>query len=176
MATMLYSGARIPAGSVTIRQIESLYVYENVLYTVEMNGARLRAALEHSASLYPAWPVPPGQTLRLPDFNVDTASGVDYRIELSRPPGHRVTHLLYRGRPLEDTQALRVALNNYRYSGGGGYDFKGLPIVYRSTEEIRDLIIEYLERVKVVPTKSNRNWRIDPPDAVQSMRRTAMEQ
>jgi 2',3'-cyclic-nucleotide 2'-phosphodiesterase/3'-nucleotidase len=176
MATMLFTGARIPAGRVTIRQIDSLYVYENFLYTVEMNGARLRAALEHSASLYQSWPIPSGQQLRLPDFNVDSASGVEYTIDLRQPVGHRIMDLRYKGKPLDDAQTLRVAINNYRYTGGGGYDFTGLPIVYRSTEEIRDLIVEYLTRTAVVPTTANKNWQIEPHDAVEALRRAAMEQ
>jgi 2',3'-cyclic-nucleotide 2'-phosphodiesterase/3'-nucleotidase len=176
MTTMLFTGALIPAGRVTIRQADSLYVYENYLYAVEMNGARLRSALEHSASLYKSWPIPSGQTLRLSDFNVDSASGVDYTIDLRQPSGHRVMNLRYKGKSLDDAQPLRVAINNYRYTGGGGYDFKGLPIVYRSTEEIRDLIIEYLTRTAVIPITVSNNWHIEPKDAVEALRRAAMEQ
>ena len=176
MATMLFTGARIPAGRVTIRQIDSLYVYENYLYAVQMNGSRFRAALEHSASLYQSWPIPSGQQLRLPDFNVDSASGVDYTIDLRQPAGHRVVDLRFKGKPLDDARMLRVAINNYRYTGGGGYDFKGLPIVYRSTEEIRDLVIEYLSRTAVIPTTANHNWHIEPREAVEALRRAAMEQ
>jgi len=176
MATMLFTDARIPAGRVTIRQIDSLYIYENYLYTVAMKGARLRAALEHSASLYQSWPTPSGQQPRLPDFNVDSASGVGYTIDLRQPTGHRVMNLRYKGKPLNDSQTLRVAINNYRYSGGGGYDFAGLPIVYRSTEEIRDLIIEYLTRTAVVPTSANKNWHIEPQEAVEALERAAMKQ
>ncbi len=67
-------------------------------------------------------------------------------------------------------------MNNYRYSGGGGYDFKGLPVVYRSTGEIRDLIIAHLTRIGVVPATANGNWRIEPQEAVETLRRTAQEQ
>ena len=176
LAGMLYTGSRLPQGRVSIRQVASLYVYENYLYTVEMTGARLRAALEHSASMLPAWPFPGGQAPRLPDFNVDSVAGVNYTIDLRLPAGHRVTRLEYKGKPLADDQKLRVAMNNYRYSGGGGYDFKGLPIVYRSTEEIRDLLIAHLTRTGVVPDAANENWRIEPPEAVESLRRKAVEQ
>ena len=85
-------------------------------------------------------------------------------------------NLRYKGKPLNDSQTLRVAINNYRYSGGGGYDFAGLPIVYRSTEEIRDLIIEYLTRTAVVPTSANKNWHIEPQEAVEALERAAMKQ
>ncbi len=93
LAGMLYTGAQLPQGRVSIRQVASLYVYENYLYAVEMTGARLRAALEHAASLYPAWPFPEGQPPRLPDFNVDSAAGVEYTIDLRLPAGHRITKL-----------------------------------------------------------------------------------
>jgi hypothetical protein len=87
-----------------------------------------------------------------------------------------VKDLRYNGKPLKDTQKLRVAMNNYRYSGGGAYNFKGLPIVYRSSKEIRDLIIDYLTRTGVIPTKANGNWRIEPQEAVEALRRTVLEQ
>ncbi len=176
MSTMLYTGAQIPKGRVTVRQIASLYVYENYLYTVEMTGDRLRAALEHAASLYQSWPLPSGEQLRLPDFNVDSAAGVNYTIDLRKPSGHRITDLSYKGKSLSDAQKLRVAVNNYRYTGGGGYDFKSLPIVYRSSEEIRELIIEHLTRTGVIPTVANRNWRIEPLEAVEALRRAAESQ
>lgn len=176
MSTMLYTGARIPRGRVTVRQIASLYVYENYLYTVEMTGARLRAALEHAASLYQPWPVPSGEQMRLPDFNVDSAAGVSYTIDLRQPSGHRIADLTYKSKPLNDAQELRVAISNYRYTGGGGYDFKGLPIVHRSSEEIRELIIEHLTRTGVIPTVMNHNWRIVPQEAVDALRRAAVAQ
>ena len=134
MATMLYTGAHIPKGSVSIRQISALYLYENYLYVVEMTGAQFRNALEHAASIYQSWPLPAGEQLRLPNYDADTAAGVNYVIDLRQPVGHRVVELTYKGKPLDDTQKLRVAINNYRYGGGGRYDvYKGLPIVYRST-------------------------------------------
>jgi len=176
MASMLYTGAHLPQGQVSVRQIASLYVYENYLYTVEMDGAELRAALEHAASQYQTWPFPSDQPVRLPDFNADSVAGVDYTIDLRLPAGHRVKDLRYKGKPLEDSQKLRVALNNYRYSGGGAYNFKGLPIVYRSSKEIRDLIIDHLTRTGVIPTKANGNWRIEPQEAVEALRRAVLEQ
>ena len=176
MSTLLYTGAQIPKGRVTVRQIASLYVYENYLYTVEMTGARLRAALEHAASLYQSWPLPVGEQIRLPDLNVDSAAGVSYTIDLRKPTGHRIVDLTFEGKPLADMQKLRVAVNNYRYTGGGGYDFKGLPIVYRSSEEIRELIIEHLTRTGVIPTAANHNWHIEPREAVEALRHAAVAQ
>lgn len=170
LATMFYPGARIPAGQATIRQIAALYVYENTLYTVEMTGAQLRQALEHAATFFQPWPLPEGETLKLPDYGADSALGVSYKMDLTKPPGQRITDVMFKGRPLDDAQTLRVAINNYRYTGGGQYDYKGLPIVYRSPQEIRDLIIEYVTRTGNIPTEPDHNWEIVPREAVDAMR------
>ena len=165
MATLFFPGVHIPAGPVTVRQIAALYIYENTLYTVEMTGAQLAQALEHAASFYPSWPPPPGE-LQLPGYSADSAEGVAYRVDLTRPLGQRIRDLTYRGKPLEPTQKLRVAINNYRYTGGGRYAvYQGLPIVYRSPEEIRDLIIEYASRTGTIPTEADGNWELVPAAA-----------
>jgi 2',3'-cyclic-nucleotide 2'-phosphodiesterase (5'-nucleotidase family) len=174
---MLFTGAVIPKGQVTVRQINSLYIFENYLYTVVMNGAQLREALEHAASFLQPWPLPAGESVRLPSFSFDSAEGVNYTIDVRLPAGHRVVGLTFKGKPLADTQTMRVAVNNYRYAGGDNYTvFKGLPIVYRSPIEIRDLIIEQLTRTHVVPTTTDHNWRIEPPEAVEALRRASLEE
>jgi len=167
---MFYPGARIPAGQVTIRQIAALYVYENSLYTVEMTGAQLRQALEHAATFFQPWPLPAGQRLKLPDYSADSALGVDYKIDLTKPEGQRIVDLTYKGRPLDDAQTLTVAINNYRYTGGGRYEYKGLPTLYRSPQEIRELIIEYVSRTGKIPVESGDNWEIVPHEAVEALR------
>lgn len=174
MATMFFTGTRLPAGRVTIREMASLYVYENSLYTVEMSGAQLRDALEHAASFLQPWPLPAGEKMKLPDYSVDSAQGVSYVVNLRQPVGHRIENLTYHGKPLDDNAKLRVAINNYRYTGGGHYDiYKNLPIVYRSPQEIRELIIEYITRTGVIPTDTDNHWRIEPREAVEALERAA---
>jgi 2',3'-cyclic-nucleotide 2'-phosphodiesterase / 3'-nucleotidase len=176
LATMFYTGARIPAGRVTVRQIAALYVYENTLYVVQMTGAQLRAALEHAANFFQLWPLPTGETLQLPDYGADSAAGVSYKIDLTRPAGDRIVDLTFHGRPLEPKQTLRVAINNYRYTGGGLYSvYNGLPILYRSPVEIRELIIEYVARHGTIPTTANHTWEIVPAEAVAAMRALAAQ-
>jgi 2',3'-cyclic-nucleotide 2'-phosphodiesterase/3'-nucleotidase len=170
MATMFFLGVRIPAGPVTVRQAAALYVYENTLYTVEMSGAQLKEALEHSASFFPAWPFPAGKPVALPNYNSDSAMGVAYVIDLSRPVGDRIRYLRYHNHALDPAEKLRVAINNYRYTGGGGYGvYKGLPVVYRSSQEIRELLIEYISRTGRIPIEPVETWRIEPLEARQAL-------
>jgi len=176
LATMFFPRLRIPEGQVTLRQIAGLYLYENTLYTVEMNGAQLRAVLEHAASFFPAWPFKEGERIRLPGYNADCAEGVEYSMDLTRPVGERIRELRYKGRPLDAAVKLRVALNNYRYAGGGRYDvLRGLPVVYRSPVEVRELIIEYVSRRRVIPVENNGNWRILPREAFEGLVREARQ-
>jgi len=176
LATMFYPAVRIPAGKVTVRQIAALYIYENTLYTVEMTGAQLKEALEHAASFFPGWPFRPGEVPRLPGYSADSAEGVSYTIDLTQPVGQRIRELTYKGQPLDPAAKLRVALNNYRYTGGGRYDvLKGLPVVYRSPQEIRELIIEHVTRTGRVPTTADGNWRIVPHEALEAILREAHE-
>ena len=176
LATMFYPAVRIPAGRVTVRQIAALYIYENTLYTVAMTGAQLKEALEHAASFFPGWPFRPGETPRLPGYSADSAEGVSYTIDLTQPVGQRIRELTYKGKPLDPAAKLRVALNNYRYTGGGRYEvLKGLPVVYRSPQETRELIIEYVTRTATVPTTADGNWQIVPHEALAAILREARE-
>jgi 2',3'-cyclic-nucleotide 2'-phosphodiesterase / 3'-nucleotidase len=174
MATMFIPSTRVAAGTVTIRDAFGIYPYENTLYAVEMTGAQLKEALEHAASFYPAWPTPEGQRMHLPGYDADSAKGVTYEMDLSKPVGSRIVNLEFRGAPLAATQKLRVAINNYRDTGGGGYWlYKDLPVVYRSKGEIRDLLIEYLQKMKRFPAADN-NWRMIPDAAREAIDKEAL--
>jgi 2',3'-cyclic-nucleotide 2'-phosphodiesterase / 3'-nucleotidase len=167
MVASFNSEARIAKGPVSVRDIAGLYVYENTLAVLEVTGQQLKEALEHSAKYYRGYE--PGKPLReliddkIPAYNFDIAEGVTYELDISKPIGQRIQNLRFRGQPLAPAKKLRLATNNYRVNGGGGYSmYKDAPVVYRSSEEIRELIIDWLERNKTVPTTPNNNWRILP--------------
>src|SRR5207248_7412024 len=98
---------------------------------------------------------------RIPGYDFDMAEGVTYDLDITRPFGQRIQNLKFKGQPVAPAQKLRVVTNNYRVNGGGGYTmYKGAPVVYRSSEEIRDLIISWVEQHHVIPTETDNNWRI----------------
>jgi 2',3'-cyclic-nucleotide 2'-phosphodiesterase/3'-nucleotidase len=159
--------ARIAKGPVTVRDIAELYVYENTLAVLEVTGQQLKDALEHSAKYYNNYESgkKPRELIndKIPAYNFDIAEGVTYDLDISKPIGSRIQNLKFKGQPLSMTRKLRLATNNYRVNGGGGYTmYKNAPVVYRSSEEIRELMIDWLERNKTIPTKPNNNWRIVP--------------
>jgi 2',3'-cyclic-nucleotide 2'-phosphodiesterase (5'-nucleotidase family) len=157
--------ARLPKGAVTVRDIAGLYIYENTLVVLEVTGAQLKDALEHSAKFFRAYEAgrTPAELVdeKIPAYNFDIAEGVTYDLDLTKPHGARVQNLRFRGQPLAPTQKLKLATNNYRVNGGGGYTmYKGAPELYRSSTEIRELIIDWVERAGRVPAEPSNNWRL----------------
>ncbi|SFY46971.1 bifunctional metallophosphatase/5'-nucleotidase [Streptomyces sp. F-1] len=154
--------ADIPQGNVTIRDIAGLYIYDNTLYGKKLTGAQLKDYLEYAAKYYHQ--VPAGtkvDTATLTnansfwDYMYDTAAGVDYEIDIAQPEGSRIKNLSYNGAPVAADQVFVVAVNNYRANGGSGYPhIASAEIAYSSTNEIRQLMIDY-----VTATKS-----LDPAD------------
>ncbi|MFJ8360364.1 bifunctional metallophosphatase/5'-nucleotidase [Streptomyces sp. NPDC093984] len=144
--------ADIPAGSVTIKDIAGLYIYDNTLYGKKLTGAQLKDYLEYAAKYYHQ--VPSGtkvDTATLTnannfwDYMYDTAAGVDYEIDIAQPEGSRIKNLSYKGAPVADDQVFVVAVNNYRANGGSGYPhIASAGIAYSSTNEIRQLMIDYV--------------------------------
>ncbi|HVQ37189.1 MAG TPA: 5'-nucleotidase C-terminal domain-containing protein [Pyrinomonadaceae bacterium] len=165
MAAVFNSQARIAKGPVTVRSIAGLYVYENTLVVIEVTGQQLKDALEHSAKYFR--PYEPGKSPaelvddKIPAYNFDIAEGVTYELNITKPIGQRIERLQYQGKPVLPAQKFRLATNSYRVNGGGGYSmYAKAPVLYRSSEEIRELIIDWVERHRTIPTEPTGNWKL----------------
>jgi 2',3'-cyclic-nucleotide 2'-phosphodiesterase/3'-nucleotidase len=179
-ASSFNSRVSVPRGPVTIRQIAALYVYENQLYAVQGSGKMVRAALENSARYYNtcASDCTRGPLInpQIIGYNYDMAQGVDYEIDLTQPAGRRIRNLRWHGKPLDDNQPLRIAVNNYRAGGSAGYSmFRDAPILWRSPDEIRDLVIQYYSEHKSLPAHPDNNWRVVPEAALRTLEREALD-
>lgn len=157
----------VPAGPVTVRQMAALYVYDNELFAVEGTGRIVREALENAARFF--------SDKSMAGFNYDMAQGVTYEIDVSRPAGDRIRNLMFRGAPLRDDQPLRIALNNYRAAGSAGYGmFRDAKVVWRSYEDIRDLLVRYYAD-RPLPAAPDNNWRIVPETALEALKKETAE-
>jgi 2',3'-cyclic-nucleotide 2'-phosphodiesterase/3'-nucleotidase len=168
LAANFNPSASFGPGPVRVRDLANAYVYENTLYAVEVTGRELREALEHSARYFEPYDFGrsdrPLVNPRVPGYQFDTAAGVEYRIDVSAPPGRRVRDLRYQGKPLEDAQRLRLAVNSYRRNGGGGYDMlKDAPVLWRSEEGMRELLIAFARAERSLEPRTDGNWGLDPP-------------
>ncbi|NUR00344.1 MAG: twin-arginine translocation signal domain-containing protein [Streptomyces sp.] len=162
--------ADIPAGSVTIKDIAGLYIYDNTLYGKKLTGAQLKDYLEYAAKYYHQ--VPAGtkvDTATLTnannfwDYMYDTAAGVSYDIDIAQAEGSRIKNLTYNGKAVADDQVFVVAVNNYRANGGSGYPhIATAEIAYSSTNEIRQLMIDYVTAKGALDPKdfAVTNWKL----------------
>lgn len=155
-------------GPVTVRDVYSIYPFENQLVVVEVDGKRLRALLEHAASFYESAEWKDGRLLLTPragmrPYNFDVVQGVSYRIDPTAPAGRRVRELRYRGREVRDEDVFTLAVNSYRAQGAGGYAaLRGTRVVRAYNDEIRDLLVERLRSAGTVHPVTDRNWVLAP--------------
>jgi len=174
-ATAAFSlDATLDTGAVTQAALSRLYPYENTLRAVRLTGAQLRAFLEQSALYYrtlsPDGTAPAGGLVdpKIPGFNFDVVTGVDYVIDLTKPAGARITTLTRNGRAVQPTDSFTMALNNYRQSGGGGYAMLATaPVVFQKDIDIRSLIIDDVAKAGTLdPARyATVNWRLEPAAA-----------
>jgi 2',3'-cyclic-nucleotide 2'-phosphodiesterase/3'-nucleotidase len=166
--------AAVAKGPVTIRQIASMYLYDNELYAVEGDGQMVKDALENAARYFNTCAAAsctnsPLINSAIIGYNYDMAQGVTYDIDLTRPVGERIRNLSFRGKPLGPNQKLRIAVNNYRAAGSNGYAmFQKTKLVWRSHEDIRDLIVRYYTDHEL-PAAPDNNWTIVPAAAKQTL-------
>lgn len=174
-ATAAFSlDASLDSGAVTQAALSRLYPYENTLRAIRLSGAQLRAFLEQSSlyyrSLLPDGTAPQGGLTdpKIPGFNFDVVSGVEYVIDLRQPPGSRITTLTRNGRVVQPADSFTMALNNYRQSGGGGFAMlASAPVVFQKDVDIRQLVIDEVRKVgALVPSMyATPNWRLEPAAA-----------
>ncbi|MEU4007415.1 5'-nucleotidase C-terminal domain-containing protein [Streptomyces pseudogriseolus] len=162
--------SEIPAGDVTIRDLSSLYVYDNTLVAKLMTGAQVRAYLEYSAEYFnqtaAGAPVDVDKLTNAggrPDYNYDYVSGVRYDIDIARPAGSRIRNLTFDGAPVDDAQQFVFAVNNYRANGGGAFPHvASAPELWAESTEIRTRIAEWATAKGVLDPKdfASEDWRL----------------
>ncbi|MFH9415525.1 MULTISPECIES: bifunctional metallophosphatase/5'-nucleotidase [Streptomyces] len=162
--------SQIPAGEVTIRDLSSLYVYDNTLVAKLMTGAQLRAYLEYSAEYYvrtaAGAPVDVEKLTNAngrPDYNYDYVSGLTYEIDIAQAPGSRIKNLAHGGVPLADDARFVLAVNNYRANGGGAFPHvASARELWSESTEIRTRIAEWVTEKGVLDPKdfASVGWRL----------------
>ena len=113
-----------------------LYRFENQIYTLRMTGREVRQLLELS---YDQWvntmkspddhimlfaPQTPGDNQQVKfknyTFNFDSAAGIDYEVDVTKPDGQKVNIKQFSdGRKFDENAWYLVAMNSYQGNGGG---------------------------------------------------------
>ena len=162
--------SEIPAGEVTIRDLSSLYVYDNTLVAKLLTGAQIRAYLEYSAQYFvqtAADAVVDVEKLtnanNRPDYNYDYVSGLSYDIDIAQAAGSRIRNLTYNGAALDDTQKFVFAVNNYRANGGGAFPHvASAQELWSESTEIRTRIAEWVTAKGVLDPRdfASVDWKL----------------
>jgi len=163
-AALFTNQAQLAAGPIKLKDAYALYIYDNTLYVIEATGQMIKDELEWSANYFNQYYYEPaGVTVNsaVRDYNYDMWSGIEYKLDVTKPVGQRVVELKLNGLPLAMDQLVRVALNNYRATG----KFPTATKLYQSTTEVRELITNWImARGTISPSDVFvENWWLLPP-------------
>ena len=182
----------IKAGDVTQADMFKLYRFENLLFMLRMTGEEVRKHLEYSYDMWTnTMKSPNDHALRLNNastedqqrtgfqyytFNFDSACGIDYEVDLTKPDGQKVKILhMSDGTPFDEKKWYKVVMNSYRANGGGELltQGAGIPkdslegrILYQSSRDQRYYLTKEIERMGTIAPKPNHNWRFVPEEWV----------
>lgn len=163
-ASAFNTNASFGPGDITRRHLAQIYPFENMLYTLQISGAQLRAFLEHTSSYFLG--AENGEPLinnRWAGFNYDTIAGIDYEIHLRYPVGQRIRNMRFENRPVRDNDLFTLAVNSYRAEGGGGFTMLAdAPLLWESDQPVRTYIQQMLETKQMVTHDDVfvQNWRL----------------
>jgi len=179
---------QIEQGPIYMSDMFKLYRYENQVYTLRMTGREVKDYLEMSYDLWTNTmqspddhimllaPQQPGDNQRSGfknyTFNFDSAAGIDYVVDVTRPKGQKV-HIIQmsNGEPFLEDHWYRVAMNSYRGNGGGELLVRGAGIAHdsipqrieaMSERDQRYYLTQKIEREGTLKPQPLNNWRFVP--------------
>jgi len=188
----------INKGPVYVRDLFKLYKFENFLYVMNLTGKEIDSYLEYS---YGHWyntmksaddhlikfKMKEDQTIVRKDgkvqldfnyYNFDSAAGIIYTVDASKPDGDKVTIIsMADGTPFDPNKTYRIATSSYRGNGGGGHLTKGCGIpedqinsrlVFSTDKDIRYYIMKWIEEKQVITPKSLNLWNVVPTNWVKA--------
>ncbi len=178
----------INAGDIYVGDMFNLYRFENQIYIMKMTGKEIRGHLEMSYDLWVNTMKTPEDHIMLLEssnrddmqrygfknltFNFDSAAGIDYEVDVTKPDGQKVNILrMSNGEPFDENKWYNVAMNSYRGNGGGELLTKGAGIphdslksrvIFESERDQRYYLMLEIEKAGTMDPQPNNNWRFVP--------------
>jgi len=156
------------SGEITIGDVTDIYLYDNTVYILKLDGQQVIDWLEHSGKAFNQ--IAPDETdeqhlvnYERRAFNFDVLEGVEYSYDLTQPQGERVVEATYQGEPLDEEMEFAVITNDYRAGGGG--DFPHMSddnVIFQSADVNREQIIYYIEEKGSIRPEPSFNWKLAP--------------
>lgn len=180
----------IYAGVIRVSDMFNLYKYENQIYVLRMTGEEVRKHLEMSYDLWVNTMTSPNDHIMKMNeharydnqrygfenlaFNFDSAAGIDYIVDVTKPDGEKVKILqMSNGEPFDEQKTYNVVMNSYRGNGGGELLTKGagIPheeiknrIIFESERDQRYYLMKEIERMGTISPKAHNNWKFVPEE------------
>lgn len=178
----------IKKGDIYVSDMFKLYKYENMLYVMKLSGKEIKGLLEES---YGRWANQMtsaddhlllfrkegsngGFPLANMSFNFDSAAGIIYTVDVTKPAGQRITIAsMADGTPFDADKMYNVALNSYRGNGGGELLTKGagIPeeelanrIIFATDKDLRYYLMQYIEKQGELTAPAMNQWKFIPEE------------
>lgn len=179
----------IKEGDICVSDMFNLYKYENMLYVMKLSGKEIKGFLEMS---YAMWsnqmktpedhlmlfnePIEKGKRANFKNFsfNFDSAAGINYTVDVTKPEGEKITILsMADGTPFDMDKMYKVPLNSYRGNGGGDLltAGAGIPkeelskrIIFATDKDLRYYLMQYIEQEKVLQPHAMHQWKFIPEE------------
>lgn len=152
IAAPLDQNAYLPTtadGTIKVRDMFSLYKYENFMYTMDLTGKQIKDFMEYNYGWQFNQMTGPDDHLlafqkdkagnmifnarynsydtATRPYNYDSFAGINYIVDVSKPMGSRVTITsMSDGSAFDMAKTYSVAINSYRAAGGGAHLTKGV--------------------------------------------------
>lgn len=142
---------------VTTRDIIATYPFPNTLVVCRITGEKLKAAMERTAEYFEIdenGNVAVAKSFLYPKvehYNYDYFAGVTWKINPEAPMGSRIQDVCYQGKPVQPDDEFTLCMNNYRYSGAGGYPmYPTCPVVKEINTEMVEIIMDYFRTHDII--------------------------
>ncbi|MGF1638784.1 MAG: bifunctional metallophosphatase/5'-nucleotidase [Cyclobacteriaceae bacterium] len=188
-------------GFLKVSDMFLLYRYENLLYNMKLTGTEIRNFLEFSYGIWFNTVSSPNDhllnfkrnkqgkphmsnnggryELASPYFNFDSAEGIVYLVDVSKPVGERIEIKSFtNGRQFHMDSTYDVAINSYRGNGGGGHLTQGagiskdelpLRITQSTDKDLRYYLMHWIRAKNEINISKNGNWKLIPEDLVKKV-------
>jgi 2',3'-cyclic-nucleotide 2'-phosphodiesterase/3'-nucleotidase len=158
-------------GTIKVRDMFTLYKYENFLYTMQLTGEQIKKFMEFNYqnqfnqmksaddNLLSFVKDKEGKLVfnarynsydtSVRPYNYDSVAGIKYVVDVTKPAGSRVTILsMADGSPFDMAKTYTVAINSYRAAGGGNHLTRGV-----------GLDLKQLQRLELVTSSTTKDLR-----------------
>lgn len=169
----------IPTGTLAIKNVADLYLYDNTLAVLKVTGADIKEWLEMSAGQFNQIDPAKAEEQQLINtnfrsYNYDVIDGVTYDIDVTQPAKYdtsgnlikadssRIINLKYNGVDIDPDQEFMVATNNYRANG----TFPGVrnaDFIEIYPDENRQAIIDYIIAEQTIDPSADGNYKLALP-------------